>query len=228
MDFVGIDKFSLLDYDENVSVVLFAPTCNFRCPFCHNGQSVLENNLAIPFDEILEFLKTRTGLIDAVVVSGGEPTLMNDLIEKIEKIKELGFKIKLDTNGTNPEVLRELLRKNLLNYVAMDIKNSEEKYAETVGVTNPLLSKIKESISLIMNSGIDYEFRTTLVGEYHTKESIEKMGQLIKGANKLYLQKFVDREGVIKKGLHPIEEVWALSFKEILLNYVKQVELRGY
>lgn len=228
MDFVGIDKFSLLDYDENVSVVLFAPTCNFRCPFCHNGQSVLENNLAIPFDEILEFLKTRTGLIDAVVVSGGEPTLMNDLVTKIEKIKELGFEIKLDTNGTNPDVLRELLRKNLLNYIAMDIKNSEDKYAETVGVTNPLLSKIKESISIIMNSGIDYEFRTTLVAEYHSKESIEKMGELIKGANKLYLQKFVDREGVIKKGLHPIEEVWALSFKEILLGYVKQVELRGY
>lgn len=228
MDFVGIDKFSLLDYDENVSVVLFAPTCNFRCPFCHNGQSVLENNLAIPFDEILEFLKTRTGLIDAVVVSGGEPTLMNDLVEKIEKIKELGFKIKLDTNGTNPDVLRELLRKNLINYVAMDIKNSEEKYAETVGVTNPLLSKIKESIFLIMNSGIDYEFRTTLVAEYHSKESIEKMGELIKGANKLFLQKFVDREGVIKKGLHPVEEVWALSYKEILLGYVEQVELRGY
>ena len=228
MDFVGIDKFSLLDYDENVSVVLFTPTCNFRCPFCHNGQSVLENNLAIPFDEILDFLKTRTGLIDAIVVSGGEPTLMNDLIEKIEKIKELGFKIKLDTNGTNPGVLRELLRKNLLNYIAMDIKNSEDKYAETVGVTNPLLNKIKESISIIMNSGIDYEFRTTLVAEYHSKESIEKMGELIKGANKLYLQKFVDREGVIKKGLHPIEEAWALSFKEILLNYVKQVELRGY
>lgn len=228
MDFVGIDKFSLLDYDENVSVVLFAPTCNFRCPFCHNGQSVLENNLAIPFDEILDFLKTRTGLIDAVVVSGGEPTLMNDLVTKIEKIKELGFKIKLDTNGTNPDVLRELLRKNMLNYIAMDIKNNEDKYAETVGVTNPLLSKIKESISIIMNSGIDYEFRTTLVAEYHSKESIEKMGELIKDANKLYLQKFVDREGVIKKGLHPIEEVWALSFKEILLGYVKQVELRGY
>lgn len=228
MDFVGIDKFSLLDYDENVSVVLFAPTCNFRCPFCHNGQSVLENNQAIPFDEILDFLKTRTGLIDAVVISGGEPTLMNDLVSKIEKIKELGFKIKLDTNGTNPDVLRKLLRKNLLNYIAMDIKNSEDKYAETVGVTNPLLDKIKESISIIMDSGIDYEFRTTLVAEYHSKESIEKMGKLIEGAKKLYLQKFVDREGVIKKGLHPVEEVWALSFKEILLAHVKQVELRGY
>ena len=228
MDFVGIDKFSLLDYDENVSVVIFAPTCNYRCPFCHNGDSVLGSNAAIPFEEILSFLKSRVGLIDAVVVSGGEPTLMNDLEEKIEKIKELGFKIKLDTNGTNPDVLSKLLRKNLINYVAMDIKNSEDKYAETVGVTNPLMDKIKQSISIIMNSGIDYEFRTTLVAEYHTKESIEKMGELIKGAKKLFLQKFVDREGVIKKGLHPVEEVWASSYKDILSNYVSKVELRGY
>ena len=228
MDFVGIDKFSLLDYDERVSVVLFAPTCNYRCPFCHNGQSVLGNNHPIPFDEILDFLKTRVGLIDAVVVSGGEPTLMPDLSEKIEKIKELGFEIKLDSNGTNPAVIRELLRKNLINYIAMDIKNSEEKYAETVGVTNPLMDKIKESISLIMNCGIDYEFRTTLVSEYHTKESIEKMGELIKGAKKLFLQKFVDREGCIKKGLHPVEEVWASSYKDILAKFVDKVELRGY
>ena len=228
MDFVGIDKFSLLDYDENVSVVIFAPTCNYRCPFCHNGDSVLGSNFSIPFEDILSFLKSRVGLIDAVVVSGGEPTLMNDLEEKIEKIKELGFKIKLDTNGTNPDVLNKLLRKNLINYVAMDIKNSEDKYAETVGVTNPLMDKIKQSISIIMNSGIDYEFRTTLVAEYHTKESIEKMGELIKGAKRLFLQKFVDREGVIKKGLHPVEEVWASSYKDILSNYVSKVELRGY
>ena len=228
MDFVGIDKFSLLDYDERVSVVLFAPTCNYRCPFCHNGLSVLGNNQAIPFDEILDFLKSRVGLIDAVVVSGGEPTLMPDVIDKIEKIKELGFEIKLDSNGTNPDVLRELLRKNLINYIAMDIKNSEEKYPETVGVKNPLMDKIKESISIIMNSGIDYEFRTTLVSEYHSKESIEKMGELIKGAKRLFLQKFVDREGCIKKGLHPVEEVWASSYKDILSKFVDKVELRGY
>lgn len=228
MEFVGIDKFSLLDYDENVSVVLFAPTCNYRCPFCHNGDSVLGCHSSIPFDEIISFLKTRVGLIDAVVVSGGEPTLMNDIIEKIEQIKELGFKIKLDTNGTNPDVLKELLGKSLINYVAMDIKNCEKMYPETTGVSNPLMDKIKQSISIIMNSGIDYEFRTTLVAEYHSKESITEMGELIKDAKKLFLQKFVDREGVIKKGLHPVEEVWASSYKEILSNYVDCVELRGY
>lgn len=228
MDFVGIDKFSLLDYDENVSVVLFAPTCNYRCPFCHNGDSVLGSHFSIPFDDILSFLKSRVGLVDAVVVSGGEPTLMDDLVSKIEQIKKLGFKIKLDSNGTNPEVLNELIRKNLLNYVAMDIKNSEEMYPETTGVKNAQIDKIKQSISILMNSGIDYEFRTTLVAEYHSKESIEKMGELIKGAKRLFLQKFVDREGVIKKGLHPVEEVWASSYKDILSKFVECVELRGY
>ena len=228
MDFAGIDKFSLLDYDENVSIVLFAPTCNYRCPFCHNGDSVLGSHFSIPFDDILSFLKSRVGLVDAVVVSGGEPTLMDDVISKIEQIKELGFKIKLDTNGTNPDVLSELIRKNLLNYVAMDIKNSEEMYPETTGVKNAQMDKIKQSISILMNSGIDYEFRTTLVAEYHSKESIEKMGELIKGAKRLFLQKFVDREGVIKKGLHPVEEVWASSYKDILSKFVECVELRGY
>lgn len=228
MDFVGIDKFSLLDYDENVSVVLFAPTCNYRCPFCHNGDSVLGSHLSIPFEDILTFLKSRIGLIDAVVVSGGEPTLMDDLTEKIEAIRALGYKIKLDSNGTNPDKIKELIDKKLIDYVAMDIKNSEDHYIETAGVKNPLIDKIKQSISIIMNSGLDYEFRTTLVAEYHSKESIERMGELIKGAKKLYLQKFVDREGVIKKGLHPVEEVWASSFKDILSKYVSKVELRGY
>ena len=228
MDFVGIDKFSLLDYEENVSVVLFAPTCNYRCPFCHNGQSVLGSHFSIPFEDIISFLKTRVGLIDAVVVSGGEPTLMDGLADKIKRIKELGFKIKLDTNGTNPAIVRDLVGKNLINYIAMDIKNSEEMYPETVGVKNPQLDKIKESISFIMNSGVDYEFRTTLVAEYHSQKSIEEMGKLIQGAKKLYLQKFVNREGVIKKGLHSIEEVWASSYKDILSKFVECVELRGY
>lgn len=228
MDFVGIDKFSLLDYDENVSVVLFSPACNFRCPFCHNGDSVLGNNHGIPFDEILDFLKSRVGLVDAVVVSGGEPTLMSDVKEKIIKIRELGFKIKLDTNGTNPEVLQELLNENLLDYVAMDIKNSEEKYPLTCGVKSVPMDKIKQSISILKSSGIDYEFRTTLVAEYHSIDDMPKIGELIKGAKKLYLQKFVDREGVIKKGLHHIEEVWANSFVDVLSNYVDAVSLRGY
>ena len=228
MEFVGIDKFSLLDFGDNVAVVLFAPTCNFRCPFCHNGDSVLNSKEEIPFDEILAYLKDRKGLIDGVVISGGEPTLMDDLPAKVKQIRDLGYKIKLDSNGTNPEVIKDLIDKKLIDYVAMDIKNSEAKYAPTCGLKQMSLDKIKESIKLLMDSGIDYEFRTTLVKEFHSKDEMEDLGKLIKGAKILYLQKFVDRDGVIQKGLHPIDEAEANSFKDILLSYVKNVELRGY
>lgn len=228
MDFVGIDKLSLLDYDEKLSCVLFAKACNFRCPFCHNGLTVLESETYIPFDQILEFLTSRKGKLDAVVVTGGEPTLMDDIVEKITTIKSMGFLIKLDTNGTKPEVIKELLNKNLLDYIAMDIKNSLNMYPCTVGMKKIDENKIKESIKLIQNSGIDYEFRTTLVNEFHSLESIKEMGKLIKGSKKLYLQQFVDREGVIQKGLHPVDEDLANKFKEILSEFVEEVNLRGY
>ena len=228
MDFVGIDKLSLLDYDEKLSCVLFAKACNFRCPFCHNGLTVLESETYIPFDQIIEFLNSRKGKLDAVVVTGGEPTLMDDIVEKITKIKSMGFLVKLDTNGTRPEVIKELLDNNLLDYIAMDIKNSLVMYPITTGCKSINNEKIIESIKLIQNSGIDYEFRTTLVNEFHSLESIKEMGELVKGSKKLYLQQFVDREGVIQKGLHPVDEDLANKFKEILSNYVESVSLRGY
>ena len=227
MEFVGIDKFSLLDYDEKVSVVLFSPACNFRCPFCHNGESVLNANTPIPFNEILEYLKSRVGLIDAVVFTGGEPTLMPELVDRIRKVKGLGFLIKLDTNGTNPGIVEELLDEGLLDYVAMDIKNSEAMYSETAGCPQINMENIKKSIKIIENSRINYEFRTTLVNEYHTEKSIREMADLVKGAKQLYLQKFVDREGVIKKGLHDISIEEANKFKGILSEVVP-TELRGY
>ena len=228
MDFVGIDKLSLLDYDEKLSCVLFAKACNFRCPFCHNGLTVLESETYIPFDQIIDFLNSRKGKLDAVVVTGGEPTLMDDIVEKITKIKSMGFLVKLDTNGTRPEVIKELLDRNLLDYIAMDIKNSLAMYPITTGCKSINNEKIIESIKLIQNSGIDYEFRTTLVNEFHSLESIKEMGELVKGSKKLYLQQFVDREGVIQKGLHPVDEDLANKFKEILSNYVESVSLRGY
>lgn len=228
MDFVGIDKFSLLDYEEKVSVVLFSPACNFRCPFCHNGDSVLNSNTPIPFKDILSFLKSRVGLIDAVVFTGGEPTMMPELEERIREVKKLGFLIKLDTNGTHPTVLQHLLDEGLLDYVAMDIKNSEKEYAKTTGCKVLNLENIKKSIKILLNSPISSEFRTTLVKEFHTTESIEEMCDLIRGAKKLYLQKFVDREGVIQKGLHDISIEEANQFKNILSEAVTSVELRGY
>ena len=228
MALVGLDKLSLLDYEDKVSCVLFYKACNFRCPFCHNGLTVLEAEDEFLFDAVLDYLKTRVGLIDAVVFTGGEPTLEPHLKEHIQKVKELGFLIKLDTNGTNPEIVKDLIDSNLLDYVAMDIKNSEEKYPLTCGVNHVDMDKVKATISLLINSGVPYEFRTTLVNEFHKLEDMDGLGSLIKGSRILYLQKFVEREGCIKKGLHEVNEDLANEFKDILLKYVDEVELRGY
>jgi len=228
MDFVGLDKLSLNDFEDYCAAVVFAPACNFRCPFCHNGDSVLHSNTSIPFSEILNYLQSRKGILDAVVISGGEPTLMPDLEEKIIQIRQLGYKIKLDSNGTNPEIVEHLINKKLIDYVAMDIKNSEEKYSLTSGCQKVDIEKIKKTIDLLKISGICYEFRTTLVKEFHNLNDIEKLGQMIAGADKIYLQQFVDREGVIQKGLHPVSKEEALLMKDILSKYVKNVYLRGY
>lgn len=228
MEFTGIDKFSLLDYDNYVSIVLFSPACNYRCPFCHNGLTVLESEERIPFDQILAYLKTRTGLVDAVVFTGGEPTLMPELKERIKDVKDLGFLIKLDTNGTNFLVLKDLVESGLINYVAMDVKNSLAKYSLTVGKENFFQDNILKSIAYLKDNHVDYEFRTTLVDEFHDERSIEEMGKILEGAKILYLQKFIDREGVIKKGLHEVSQEKAIKFQNILQKYIKVVELRGY
>ena len=228
MSLVGLDKMSLLDYEDKISCVLFYKACNFRCPFCHNGLTVLEAEDEFLFEAVLEYLKSRVGLLDAVVFTGGEPTLEPHLKEHIKQVKELGFLIKLDTNGTNPKVVKDLIDSNLLDYIAMDIKNSESKYPLTAGTKTVDMGAIKESIDIIMNSGVPYEFRTTLVDEFHKLEDMDGLGELIKSSPILYLQKFVEREGCIQKGLHEVKEEEANKFKEVLLQYVKKVELRGY
>lgn len=228
MSLVGLDKMSLLDYEDKISCVLFYKACNFRCPFCHNGLTVLEAEDEFLFEAVLEYLKTRKGLLDAVVFTGGEPTLEPHLKEHITKVKELGFLIKLDTNGTNPEIVKDLIDSNLLDYVAMDIKNSEAKYPLTTGIKHVDMDKIKQTISILMNSGVDYEFRTTLVDEFHKVEDMDGLGQLIKGSRVLYLQKFVERDGCIQKGLHEVNEETANKFIDVLKKYVDNVELRGY
>lgn len=199
-----------------------------RCPFCHNGESVLNAQEEIDFNDILAFLKTRTGLVDAVVFSGGEPTLEPDLEVKMKAVKELGFLIKLDTNGTNPDIVEKLLDDGVVDYVAMDIKNSPSLYAETVGVKNINLENIKRSISIIMNKAKDYELRTTLVEEFHKRMDYDAFLSLIKGAKKLFLQKFVDREGCIVKGLHEVSFEEADKLREYLAKAIETVSLRGY
>lgn len=227
MDFAGIDKFSLLDYDGLLSIVLFMPGCNFRCPFCHNIVSVVDSKNRIPFDEIMSYLKERRNVIDAVVISGGEPTLDKDLKNKIIEIKKLGYLVKLDTNGTNPDLLQDLIDNKLIDYCAMDIKNSMNKYLLTSGV-NINFDNVKKSINILKVNKIDYEFRTTLIDEQHSLEDIKEMSELLKGSKKLYLQKFVYREGVINKNLHPVSLEKANEFKEVLSENISLVELRGY
>ena len=229
MAIVGIDKLSLLDYEDKVSVVLFSKNCNFRCPFCHNGDSVLGAQEEIDFSDILAFLKTRVGLVDAVVFSGGEPTLEDDLENKIKEVKKLGYLIKLDTNGTNPELLEKLLDDQVVDYVAMDIKNTPSLYAQTSGVNHVDMEKIKKSISIIMSKAPDYEFRTTLVKEFHERMNYDNFFELVKGAKRLFLQKFVDREGCIIKGLHDVDELEATKLRDYLLSKgLVEVSLRGY
>ena len=228
MNFVGMDKLSLLDFEDKVSAVLFCKPCNFRCPFCHNGLTVLESNEEISWETVISYLNQRKGILDAVVFTGGEVTLMPDLKEKIKQVKDMGFLIKLDTNGTNPKILQDLINNNLLDYVAMDIKNSKSKYPLTTGCVNNFFDKVYESYKILLNSGLDFELRTTLVDEFHTEEDMKEIGEIFKDTPKMYLQKFVEREGCIKKGLHSVSEDQANKFKSILEQHMSKVELRGY
>ena len=228
MEFSAINKLSLLDYPNKVSCILYTNTCNFRCPYCHNGLTLLEDSPdPIPFEEILSFLKKRIGILDGVVISGGEPTLMPDLEEKIRAIKDLGFDVKLDTNGTNPGVLKHLIDQGLIDYVAMDIKSSLSKYPDiaNIGVNT---DNILRSIEILKSDVVDYEFRTTLIDEYHNELDIIAISRLLNGAKRLYLQKFQVSEGVKNKNLHHIDEDKALKYRDILKQYIGEVELRGY
>ena len=229
MEFCGLEKLSLVDFDDNLTATLFMAGCPFRCPFCHNGDLVLHPETAepIPFEEILDYLRKRRGVLDAVCISGGEPTLMPDLEEKIRTIRELGYLIKLDSNGFQPDVLRDLIQKGLLDYVAMDIKNCPDKYDITCG-THVNMDAIEESVRLLMNSGIGYEFRTTTIEEFHREEDMEKLAQWIAGASRYFLQKYIDSEHCIQHHFHEISPQKANKYLEIVRKYVPNAALRGY
>ena len=228
MIFGGIEKFSLIDFPGKTSCILFTIGCNFRCPYCHNPELVDETvETKISEEEILDFLKTRKTLLDGVVITGGEPTLHDDLISFIKKIKELGFLVKLDTNGTNPKMLREALDKKLVDYVAMDMKSPLAKYSQTVA--RPVDTKaIRESIDLLLNSNIGYEFRTTLIKAMVTPSDILEIGKEIKGAKNYYLQKFIPTKILNpqfkKKVTYTDEELREL--KKELENYVTHCGIR--
>ena len=229
MEFAGLDKLSLVDFDRHISCILFTRGCNFACPFCHNGPLVIPgvDNQFIPFDEILAFLRKRQGILDAVVISGGEPTLMPDLKEKIEAIKGLGYLVKLDTNGTRPEVVKDLVESGLIDFIAMDIKSSLENYP-LITDSRVNTDKIVESIEYIKSCGIDYEFRTTLIAEYHDEEDMKQIAELIGNAKKYRLQKYVDREGCIAHGFQEVPLETAKKYLEIFKNHINDVALRSY
>ncbi len=228
----GLQKMTLLDYPGKVACTVFLQGCNFRCPFCHNsGLLSSAGDPEIPTEELLTFLKKRQGLLDGVCITGGEPTLHKELPELIRTIKELGFSVKLDTNGFRPAVLKELA--GMLDYVAMDIKNCPARYGETAGLPQIPLSHIEESMVFLIEGSLDYEFRTTVVQEFHTREDIDAMGKWFqklspdRKVKKYFLQPYADRDSVLCSGLHRPESGDLQGFLEAILPYVHTAEIRG-
>lgn len=213
----GLQKLTLLDYPEKTACLVFTQGCNLKCPFCQNSSLIMDANGdgIIDEQEIFDYLQKRKGLIDGICISGGEPLIQKDIEKFIKKIKQNGFKVKLDTNGTNPQKLKKLIDKNLLDYVAMDIKNDFMNYNKTAGVKLLNVDKIKESITTLENSNIDYEFRTTLVKEFHCYKNIENICEMIGPKAKYYLQNYQDSDGVLEKGLHGFSEI---ELKDVLNN----------
>lgn len=229
----GLQKLTLLDYPGKVACTLFTSGCNFRCPFCHNASLVLPElarqcDGAISEDELLLFLRKRQGVLDGVAVTGGEPLLHKELPALLEKIRALGFMIKLDTNGSFPERLMDVVSAGLVDRVAMDIKNAPELYAKTVGLDTLDLGAIERSKNFLLGGTVDYEFRTTVVRGLHTRESIAGAAQWIAGAKKYYLQQFKDSGQIIAiDGLSAYDEKEMHSLAEAAAQYVPSVQVRG-
>ena len=224
----GLQKTTLLDFPGKVACTVFTGGCNFRCPFCHNASLVLRPNDTgeIDVEEFFEFLRKRKGILDGVCITGGEPLLQKDIVPFLERIHSMGFAIKIDTNGSFPQKLSEIIDKGLVDHIAMDIKNAPEKYALTAG-TKALPDGVTQSIHLIMNSGVSYEFRTTVVKGLHDEKDIESIAKLIHGAEKYYLQLFKDSGDLIDDGYSAHDEDTMKRMLELVRPHVKVCGLRG-
>lgn len=225
----GFQKMTLLDYPGNIACTIFLGACNFQCPFCHNGSLVLapEKEPVIPVEDIMKVLKKRQGILDGVCITGGEPTLSEGLRELIIRIKRMGYLVKLDTNGTRPEILRGLVEDHLLDYVAMDIKNSKEKYAVTAGVSQVNMEKICESVKFLTSGVVDYEFRTTIVREFHGKEELEAISQWLKGSKRYFLQTYKETDLVICPGFSSYSKNELEELAQIPRQTILEVGIRG-
>ncbi len=230
MHICGLEKMSLVDFDGLVATTIFTGGCNFKCGFCHNSALVLGANSlpTIDEEEILSYLEKRKGIIDGVCVSGGEPTLQKDLPEFLYKLKKLDLKVKLDTNGTNPDLIKDFCADKLVDYFAMDIKNNKEDYAKIIGFNEYNTKRVEQSVEFFLSGKADYEFRTTIIKEYHKEDNIKKIAEWIAGANKYFLQLFRDGENCINQGLTPVEQGIAEEYIKILSKKIKKVSLRGY
>lgn len=226
----GLQKLTLLDYPGTVACTVFTQGCNLRCPFCHNAMLVLPEKMEQPLyteDSVLDFLRKRQGIVEGVAITGGEPLLHADIPQFLEKIKALGFKIKLDTNGTNPKLLKTVVDAKLVDRVAMDIKNSPELYPVTTGV-NVDMAAVTESKDYLLSGVVNYEFRTTVVKGLHTRESLVKAAEWIAGADEYYLQQFKDSGDLINaEGFAAYDEREMSGLCEAVKKYVPQAKVRG-
>ena len=231
MRFYGFQKMTLLDFPGKVACTLFTGGCNMRCPFCHNALLVTEleqGNDTWDEAEVLTFLRRRKGLLDGVCVTGGEPTLYEDLPALLRQIRALGFAVKLDTNGTNPDMLEALAQEGLLDYAAMDIKNSPDRYAETAGIPATELSGVFTSMDFLLSGTVDYEFRTTVVRELHTEADIAAIADRIAGARRYFLQNFKDSGSLVGAGTYTAHTPQTLAAMcKIACDKGIPTELRG-
>ena len=225
----GLQKLSLLDYPGKTACTVFTGGCNFRCPYCHNASLVVGLNEIEPidYDEFFTFLNKRRKILDGVCITGGEPLLQPDIQDFIREIKRLGYSIKLDTNGTFPDKLKQLIDEKLIDYVAMDIKNSPEKYALTAGVSKLEFPKISSSVELLIANDIDYEFRTTVVRELHSRDDFVSIGNWIKGAKRYYLQSFIDSGDILSGTFSSYNKNELEDIKVLMQTFVKETQIRG-
>ena len=227
MKILGIQKLSLLDFPGKIACTVFLGGCNFRCPYCHNGSlAVGEGEEVMGYEEFFAFLESRRGRLEGVCVSGGEPTIHRELPEFFGRIKDMGYAVKLDTNGTNPEMLASLINDGLVDYVAMDIKNSPERYEDSVVINAELIDRVRESASLLMEGRVDFEFRTTLMREMHGEEEMRAIGRWLLGDEKFFLQTYRDEGDLLVGGFTPHSEEEKKTLVNILREYIPNAKLR--
>ncbi len=229
MKLFGLQKLSLLDFPGKMACTVFTGGCNLRCPFCHNASLVTGLSSVEPIDEeeVFALLEKRRGILEGVAITGGEPLMQPEIESFIRRVRAQGYAVKLDTNGCYPDRLARILAEKLVDYVAMDIKNAPGSYDKTVGIEGFDLAPVQKSAELLMNGGVDYEFRTTVVRELHSAADFEAIGQWLRGARRLYLQSFKDSGDLIGSGLSACTPQELESFRAILLPYIPNTFLRG-